>query len=90
MPRAPRGKRVIDSSTGSFVVVNRAQRGQPDPFFDRSRNVWVAVAKGRRQNGTTDRPDAPRLRRLATDTSLPSWRQGSSHRSPAASTPIPA
>ena len=37
MPRAPRGKRVDDSSTGTFVVVNRAQRGQPDPFFDKAR-----------------------------------------------------
>ncbi len=59
MPRAPRGKRVDDSSTGSFMVVNRAPRGQPDPFFDRSpQRLGRAVAKGRRQNGTTDRPDA--------------------------------
>jgi integrase len=54
VPRAPRGKRVIDSSTGSFVVVNRAQRGQPDPFFDRSRNVWVAP--WRKADGRTGRP----------------------------------
>ena len=40
--RAPRGKRVLDPSDGSFVVVNRAPRGQPDPYFDTSRNVWVA------------------------------------------------
>ncbi len=31
MARAPRGKRVHDPSDGSFVVVNRAPRGQPDP-----------------------------------------------------------
>ena len=42
MARAPRGKRVRDPSDGSFVVVNRAPRGQPDPYFDTSRNVWVA------------------------------------------------
>ena len=42
VPRAPRGKRVRDPSDGSFVVVNRAPRGQPDPYFDRARNVWVA------------------------------------------------
>ncbi len=54
MPRAPRGKRVDDSSTGSFVVVNRAQRGQPDPFFDKSRNVWVAP--WRKADGRMGRP----------------------------------
>lgn len=54
MPRAPRGKRVDDSSTGAFMVVNRAQRGQPDPFFDKSRNVWVAP--WRKANGRMGRP----------------------------------
>ena len=42
VPRAPRGRRVHDPSDGSFVVVNRAPRGQPDPYFDTARNVWVA------------------------------------------------
>ena len=42
MARALRGKRVRDPSDGSFVVVDRAPRGQPDPYFDTARNVWVA------------------------------------------------
>lgn len=54
MPRAPRGKRVADPSTGSFLVVNRAQRGHPDPFFDRARNIWVAP--WRKADGRLGRP----------------------------------
>ena len=54
VPRAPCGKRVNDLSTGSFVVVNRAQRGQPDPFFDKARNVWVAP--WRKADGRMGRP----------------------------------
>lgn len=54
MPRAPRGKRVVDPASGSFVVVNRAQRGQPDPFFDKTRNVWVAP--WRKADGKVGRP----------------------------------
>jgi hypothetical protein len=42
MPKAPRGKRVVDSTTGAVTVVNRASRGHRDPFFDKTRNVWVA------------------------------------------------
>ena len=42
MPRAPRGKRVQDAANGSYVVVGRASNGQPDPYFDKSRGVWVA------------------------------------------------
>ena len=37
-----------------FVVVNRSPRGQPDPYFDKARNVWVAPwrkADGRRPTG---------------------------------------
>lgn len=54
MPRAPRGKRVVDSASGSFVVVNRALRGHPDPFFDKTRNVWVAP--WRKADGKLGRP----------------------------------
>jgi hypothetical protein len=42
MPKAPRGKRVVDPSTGSFRVVNKAPNGEAEPYFDKSRRVWVA------------------------------------------------
>ena len=42
MPRAPRGKRVVDAETGSFIVAGRAPNGQAAPYFDKARNVWVA------------------------------------------------
>jgi integrase len=42
MPRAPRGKRIVDVDTGSFIVAGRAPNGQAAPYFDKSRNVWVA------------------------------------------------
>jgi integrase len=42
MPRAPRGKRVVDAASGSFIVAGRAPNGQAAPYFDKSRNVWVA------------------------------------------------
>lgn len=54
MPRAPRGKRVVDPSSGSFVVVNRAVRGHPDPYFDKTRGVWVAP--WRKADGKVGRP----------------------------------
>ena len=40
--QSARGKRVQDAANGSFVVVGRASNGQPDPYFDKSRGVWVA------------------------------------------------
>lgn len=54
MPRAPRGKRVVDPETGSFTVVGRAPNGEPDPYFDRTRGVWVAP--WRKPNGKIGRP----------------------------------
>jgi hypothetical protein len=42
MPPVPRGKRVVDPATGTWVVVNRSPRGQLGPFFDKTRGVWVA------------------------------------------------
>ena len=54
MPKAPRGKRVIDPSTGSFRVVNKAPNGQAEPYFDRVRAVWVAP--WRKADGRVGRP----------------------------------
>jgi hypothetical protein len=54
MPRAPRGKRIVDSETGSYVVVGRAPNGQPDPYYDRTRKVWVAP--WRKPDGKVGRP----------------------------------
>ena len=42
MPKTPRGKRVIDLTTATFRVVNKAPNGEAQPYFDKSRNVWVA------------------------------------------------
>ena len=42
MPKTPRGKRVADATTDSFRVVNKAPNGEAQPYFDTSRNVWVA------------------------------------------------
>jgi integrase len=42
VPRAPRSKRVVDAVTGSFTVVGKAPNGQGEPYFDRSRGLWVA------------------------------------------------
>ena len=41
MPKTPRGKRVIDPTTDTFRVVNKAPNGEARPYFDTSRNVWV-------------------------------------------------
>jgi integrase len=54
MPKAPRGKRVTDPMTDSFVVVNKAANGQAEPYFDRSRGVWVAP--WRKADGRVGRP----------------------------------
>lgn len=54
MPRSPRGKRVVDPVSGSFRVVSRATRGHPEPFFDRTRGVWVAP--WRKPDGKIGRP----------------------------------
>ena len=62
MPRAPRGERVQDTETDSFIVVGRAFKGQAAPYFDRSRNVWVAPWT--KPDGKTGRPTG-RTRALA-------------------------
>ena len=72
MPRAPRGKRVVDSQTGSVTVMGKAGNGFGQPFFDRTRGVWVAP--WRRADGKLGRPtgktralaEASRDRHIAT------------------------
>ena len=54
MPRTPRGKRVPDAAGESFHVVNKAPNGQAEPFFDRTREVWVAP--WRKPDGRVGRP----------------------------------
>ena len=54
MPKAPRGKRVIDPATYSFRVVNKAPNGEAGPYFDRVRSVWVAP--WRKADGPVGRP----------------------------------
>lgn len=54
MPRAPRGKRVIDEASGTYTVAGRAANGEPDPYFDKTRKVWVAP--WRKPDGRTGRP----------------------------------
>jgi len=54
MPKTPRGKRVPDSASESFHVVNKAPNGQAEPFFDRTREVWVAP--WRKPDGKVGRP----------------------------------
>lgn len=43
MPKTPRGKRVPDAAGESFHVVTKAPNGQAEPFFDRTREVWVTA-----------------------------------------------
>ena len=54
MPKTPRGKRVPDVAGESFHVVNKAPNGQAEPFFDRTREVWVAP--WRKPDGKVGRP----------------------------------
>lgn len=54
MPKAPRGKRVVDPATDSFRVINKAPNGQAEPYFDRVRSVWVAP--WRKADGRVGRP----------------------------------
>ena len=54
MPRAPRGKRIVDAASGSVVVVGRAANGEPAPYFDNARGVWVAP--WRKPDGKMGRP----------------------------------
>ena len=54
MPKTPRGKRVVDSSTGDVVVHGKAANGEGGPYFDKSRGVWVAP--WRRPDGKIGRP----------------------------------
>ena len=54
MPKTPRGKRVIDPTTDTFRVVNKAPNGEAQPYFDKSRNVWVAP--WRKPDGKVGRP----------------------------------
>ena len=37
MPKTRRGKRVIDPTTDTFQVVNKAPGGEAQPYFDKSR-----------------------------------------------------
>ena len=37
MPKTPRGKRVIDPTTDTFQVVDKAPDGEAQPYFDKSR-----------------------------------------------------
>jgi len=57
MPRAPRGKRVLDAVSGSYTVVGRAPNGEAEPYFDRSRGVWVAP--WRKPDGKVGRRQKP-------------------------------
>ena len=54
MPKTPRGKRVPDAAGESFLVVNKAPNGQAEPYFDRTREVWVAP--WRKPDGRVGRP----------------------------------
>ena len=54
MPKTPRGKRVVDPTTDTFRVVNKAPNGEAQPYFDKSRNVWVAP--WRKPDGKVGRP----------------------------------
>ncbi len=54
MPKTPRGKRVPDAAGESFVVVNKAPNGGAEPYFDRTREVWVAP--WRKPDGRVGRP----------------------------------
>lgn len=54
MPKTPRGKRIVDPTTSSFRVVNKAPNGQAEPYFDKSRSVWVAP--WRKPDGKVDKP----------------------------------
>jgi hypothetical protein len=73
VPKAPRGKRVANEATGSYTVVGKAPNGRAEPYFDRSRGVWVAP--WRRADGKVGRPtgktraiaEASRDRRIAED-----------------------
>ena len=54
MPKAPRSKRVVDPETGKTVVLGRAANGEPEPYFDKTRGVWVAP--WRKADGRVGRP----------------------------------
>ena len=54
MPKTQRGKRVPDAAGQSFHVVNKAPNGRAEPFFDRTRVVWVAP--WRKPDGRVGRP----------------------------------
>ncbi len=54
MPKGPRSKRVVDPATGRHVVIGRAPNGAPEPYFDKTRGVWVAP--WRKPNGKVGRP----------------------------------
>src|SRR6478735_3917955 len=62
MPRAPQGKRVLDPTTATYRVVNKAPNGAAEPYFDQSRAVWVAP--WRKADGRIGRPTG-RTRALA-------------------------
>jgi integrase len=54
MPKTPRGKRVTSETTGRYTVVGKAPNGQAEPYFDRTRGVWVAP--WRRPDGKVGKP----------------------------------
>jgi integrase len=54
VPKTPRGKRIVDASTGTYQVVNKAPNGEAVPYFDKSRGVWVAP--WRKADGKVGRP----------------------------------
>ena len=54
MPKAPRAERVANPDGDSFGVVNKAPKGEAEPDFDRSRQVWVA--RWRKPDGKVSKP----------------------------------
>jgi hypothetical protein len=52
----------VDDSTGRFTVAGKAPNGQAQPYFDRTRGVWVAP--WRRPDGKVGKPTG-RTRALA-------------------------
>ena len=50
----PHAGSASDAVNGSYTVVGRAPNGQPEPYFDRSRGVWVAP--WRKADGKVGRP----------------------------------
>jgi hypothetical protein len=60
--RRTRAKRIVNGLTGAVTVVNKATNGAAEPYFDRTRKVWVAP--WHRPGGKVGRPTG-RTRALA-------------------------